>query len=84
MLSLQLDDEQRLQRQTQSRIDDAERLVGQIDQRKLGGEQRENFLTIQSFVAKAKEALSTRDVQRAYTLADKARLLAEELSRATR
>jgi hypothetical protein len=84
VLSLQLDDEQRLQRQAQSRIDDAERLVGQIDQKKLGGEQRENFLTIQSFVAKAKEALSARDVQRAYTLADKARLLAEELSRATR
>ena len=35
-------------------------------------EQRENDSTIQSFLAKAREALSTRDVQRAFTLADKA------------
>jgi len=84
VLSLQLDDEQRIQRQAQTRIDEAEKLVRQIDQKKLAAEQRENFLTIQSFVAKAKEALSSRDVQRAYTLADKAKLLAEELSRATR
>jgi hypothetical protein len=84
VLSPQLEDEQRIQRQAQSRIDEAERLVRQIDQKKLAGEQQQNFLTIQSFVTKAKEALSQRDVQRAFTLADKARLLAEELSRKTR
>jgi len=83
VLSPQLEDEQRVQRQAQSRIDETERLVRQIDQKKLIGEQQQNFLTIQSFVAKAKEALSVRDVQRAFTLADKARLLAEELSRST-
>lgn len=73
-----------MQRQAQTRIDETERLVRRIDQKKLVGDQHQNFLTIQSFVTKAKEALSQRDVQRAFTLADKARLLAEELSRKTR
>jgi hypothetical protein len=84
VLSPQLEDEQRIQRQAQSRIDATERLVRQIEQKKLAGDQQENFLTIQSFLAKAKEALSARDVQRAFTLADKAHLLAEELSRTAR
>jgi hypothetical protein len=84
VLSPQLEDEQRMQRQAQTRIDETERLVRRIDQKKLVGDQHQNFLTIQSFVTKAKEALSQRDVQRAFTLADKARLLAEELSRKTR
>jgi hypothetical protein len=84
VLSPQLDDEQGVQSQAQNSIDEAERLVRQIDRKKLVGEERQNFLTIQSFVAKAKEALSARDVQRAFTLADKARLLAEELSRRLR
>ncbi len=84
VLSPQLEDEQRVQREAQSRIDGTERLVGRIDQRKLAGDQRQNFLTIQSFLAKAKEALSARDIQRAFTLADKAHVLAEELSRTIR
>ena len=84
MLSPQLEDEHHIQRQAQHRIEEAERLVRQIDQKKLVGDQQQNFRTIQSFVAKAKEALSVRDVQRAFTLADKARLLAEDLSRAAR
>jgi hypothetical protein len=81
VVSPHVEDEQSVQRQAQNRIDETERLVRQIDQSKLVGEQRQNFQTIQSFVTKAKEALSVRDVQRAFTLADKARLLAEELSR---
>src|SRR5262245_40849407 len=84
VLSPQLEDEQRLQRQAQTKIDETERLVRQIDRTKLAGEQQQSFQTIQSFVSKAKEALSQRDVQRALTLADKARLLADELSRQTR
>ena len=43
-----------------------------------------SFFTIQSFLVKAKEALSERDVQRAFALADKAYLLANELSRTLR
>ena len=78
------EDEQRVQRQAQDRIDGTERLVKRIDETKLAGDQAQNFLTIQSFLVKAKEALSARDVQRAFTLADKAYLLADELSRTAR
>ena len=81
VLSPQLQDEDRVQRETQSRIDGTERLVRQIDQKKLVGDQQQNFLTIQSFLVKAKEAISVRDVERAFTLADKAYILAKELSR---
>ncbi len=81
VLSPEVADEPRMRREAQSRIDGTERLVRQIDEKKLGEEQRQSFQTIQSFVAKAKEALSTGDLQRAYTLADKAYLLANELSR---
>jgi hypothetical protein len=75
------EEEQRIQWETQSRIEGAERLVGQIDRNGLVGDRQQDFNTIQSFLAKAKEALSARDVQRAFTLADKAYLLAEQLAR---
>ena len=81
MLSPGVEDEQRMRREAQKRIDGTERLVRQIDQKKLVGQQQQNFETIQSFLAKAKDALSARDLQRAFTLADKAYLLADDLSR---
>ena len=81
VLSPQLENEDRVQREAQSRIDWTERLVRQIDQKKLVGDQQQNFLSIQSFLAKAREAISARDVERAFTLADKAYVLAKELSR---
>ncbi len=71
-----------MRRDAQTRIDGAERLIRDIDRRKLiEQEQEQNFQTIQSFLSKAKEALFTHDLQRAFTLADKAYLLADELSR---
>jgi hypothetical protein len=70
--------------QAERRIEGTEKLVQKIDPSRLVREQRENYLTIQSFLAKAREALSTRDVQRAFTLADKAYLLADELSKGPR
>ncbi|HXJ83511.1 MAG TPA: hypothetical protein VMS64_33095 [Candidatus Methylomirabilis sp.] len=71
-----------MRRETQSRIDGAERLLQDIDPKKVAERRQEqDLLTIQSFLSKAKEALSARDVQRAFTLADKALLLADELSR---
>ena len=78
------EDEQRVRRQAQDRIDGTERLVRRIDETKLAEDQAQNFVTIQSFLVKAREALSARDVQRAFTLADKAYLLADELSRTAR
>jgi hypothetical protein len=76
------EDERRIHGEAQRRIDGTERMVRQIDQRRLGDEQQQNLLTVRSFLAKAREALSERDVQRAMTLADKAYVLATELFRA--
>jgi hypothetical protein len=78
------EDERRIHGEAQRRIDRTERLMRQIDQRRLAEDQQQNLLTIQSFLAKAREALSERDVQRAVTLADKAYLLADELFRGLR
>src|SRR4029077_2644282 len=57
------EEEQRIKSQAERRIEGTERLVQKIDPSRLVREQRENYLTIQSFLSKAKEALSTRDVQ---------------------
>jgi len=74
----------RIQSDAQRRIERTERLMKQIDERRLVGEQQQNLLTVQSFLVKAREALSEKDVQRALTLADKAFLLAEELVKVVR
>jgi len=78
------EDEKRIQADAQRRIDRTERLMKQIDERRLVGEQHQNLLTVQSFLVKAREALTEKDVQRALTLADKAYLLAEELVKVVR
>jgi uncharacterized protein YicC (UPF0701 family) len=72
----------RMRRDVQTRIDQTERLIRDIDRKKLPEQQEQNFQTIESFLGKAKDALSAQDLQRAFTLADKAYLLADELSRA--
>jgi len=79
-----VEEEQRMKSQAERRIEGTEKLVQRIDPSRLAREQQENYLTIQSFLSKAREALSTRDMQRAFTLADKAYLLADELSKTPR
>src|SRR5262245_49467596 len=81
VLSTAVDDEQRMRRDAQTRIEGTERLIKDIDRTKLVEQQAASNQPIQSFLSKAKEALTARDVQRAYTLADKAYLLASELAR---
>ena len=54
------------------------------DLAKLSEEQREQLLTIRSFLEKAKDALGERDLAKASNLADKARILAEELAQGVR
>jgi hypothetical protein len=78
------EEEQRLKSQAERRIEGTEKLVQRIDPARLPREQQESYRTIQSFLVKAREALSSRDVQRAFTLADKAYLLADEMSKAPR
>jgi len=53
----------------------------QIDPARLASGERDSLQTVQSFLDKASEALQSQDIQRAFTLADKAYLLAEELTR---
>lgn len=77
-------EELRLTQQARTRIEGAERLVGQIDLRRLARDEQDTVATIKDFLAKSKEAMATRDVQRAFNLADKAYILAEDLSRVSR
>lgn len=78
------EEEQRLSGDARSRIEAAEKVVGQLDQQKLARRHQEMLATIQDFLAKAKDAMAARDVQRAFTLADKALALANDLSRSAR
>lgn len=77
-------DEQKLRAEAQQRIDGAEQRLRQIDPAKLASGQQDSLQTVQSFLDKAREALQTQDVQRAFTLADKAYLLADELAKRPR
>ena len=74
-------EELRLTQQARTRIEGAERLVSQLDPRRLDREQQDTLATVKDFLVKSKEAIVTRDLQRAYNLADKAYLLVEDLSR---
>jgi hypothetical protein len=63
----------------EAKIQGAEKIVKQVDQKTLAEEQQEIFSTIQSFLSKAREALSLGDFLRAFNLAEKAQILAEGL-----
>ena len=76
--------ERRLSATAQSRIDGAEQLVRALEPKPMAADQQESFATIQSFLVKAREAMSAKDFQRAFTLADKAHQLAEDLNRRVR
>jgi hypothetical protein len=64
----------------EARIHKTERNLLLVDQTRLSRYQQDLFLTIQDFLAKAKLALSNKDLLRANTLADKAQTLADELT----
>jgi hypothetical protein len=72
--------EEQLRRTANSRIQRAEQLIGQLEGKKLTPEQQEQFLTVRSLVGNAREALVSQDLTKASNLADKARILAEELA----
>jgi hypothetical protein len=73
------DQKDKVEREVTTKIQQAEQRIAKIDQKQLTTQQNETLLTIQSFLSKAKEALSQKDVPRALTLADKAQTLAQEL-----
>ena len=66
------------------RIQSAERNLQMIDAQKLGADQQETYQTIHSFLDQAKTALSRKDFPRALNLAQKAKILSDELSRSQR
>lgn len=72
------------QREAEAKIEGAADMVSRIDQKTLFDEQQEIFTTIQSFLSNAREALSIGDFLKAFTLAEKAQILAQELLRAPR
>lgn len=74
------EEETRLREEAEAKIQGTEHMVERINQRTLAKDQREILSTIHSFLTKAKEALSIKDFSRAYNLANKAFILAQELS----
>jgi hypothetical protein len=68
----------RMAQEASVRIARAEQMANQVDQKKLTLEQEETYLTLKSFLVKAKKAMQVKDFARASTLADKAIILAEE------
>ena len=73
------EEDDQLKQEAMGKVEAAERIVKAIELKKVPQGQQENLLTIQSFLLKAREALSIRDFLRAFNLADKAQILAEEL-----
>jgi hypothetical protein len=78
------DGEAQLRRTATARIQRSEHVIGQLEAKKLTSEQREQLLTVQSLLENAREALSVQDLTKASNLAEKARLLAEELAQTVR
>jgi len=73
------EEEERLKQQAARSIEGTEQMVRQINAKKLAKDQEDVLSTIRSFQSKAKEALALKDFLRASALADKARILAQEL-----
>jgi hypothetical protein len=78
------EEERRLTQLTQANIDGAEQRLKELGERRLSAEALETAETVRSFIAKAREALGANDLARAATLADKARVLADDLARNVR
>lgn len=77
-------DEEQLRRTAVSRIQRVEQLVAQLEGKSLTGEQQERLMTVRSLLGNARDALTAQDLTKASNLADKARLLAEELSQSVK
>lgn len=84
VLAPQIGDEERLRRTAGSRIERTEQLIGQLEGKSLTREQEERLMTVRSLLGNAKESLAAQDLPKASNLADKARLLAEELSQSVK
>jgi hypothetical protein len=84
VLSPRIDDEEQVTSHVTARLGHARRIVDRIDLTKLSPDQREMFVSIYDFVAKARNALSSKDYPRADVLSKKASTLADELATVSR
>ena len=84
VLAPQVGDEEQLKRTAGSRIQRTEQLIGQLEGKSLTSEQQERLMTVRSLLGNAREALAAKDLTKASNLAEKARLLAEELSQSVK
>ncbi|WP_447972806.1 hypothetical protein [Nitrospira sp. Kam-Ns4a] len=78
------DQERELTQEARARIARVEETVAGLDPETLPAEDRETLGTIQTFLAKAKAALAEKDFPRAINLAEKAKVLADDLSNGRR
>ena len=69
----------RLEAQFNSDTDRADGALQQVRGRLLSEEQTQQLKTAQSFLDEARSAMEAQDLQRACTLAEKSRIIAEEL-----
>jgi hypothetical protein len=69
----------KLQEDAQRRIEDAERLLRQLQERSLTSKELETLHLAQGLLAQARKALGVEEFERAANLAVKARTLAEDL-----
>jgi hypothetical protein len=79
-VSPRIDNPQSVERDVQARLAHVVKVVDQIDQSKLGSEQRQTLSSVKDFVSKATEALRAKDTARAKILADKASQLIDDLA----
>ena len=80
VITSRLANEEEIARAVNVRLTKVNGIVDRIDPSKLTRDQRELFASLQEFVAKAKEALRTRDLPQAQVLVDKALGLADSLA----
>jgi outer membrane PBP1 activator LpoA protein len=73
-------EEEQLRQAAEAKIEGTENVVKTIGKKTLAKDQQEMLSTIRSFLSKSKEALSIKDFSKAYNLANKAFILAQELS----
>jgi hypothetical protein len=80
VLSPHMPDSERLRQEVNKRLGQADRVIEAIDPGKLARDQREIYVSLVNFVAKARSALSAEDLAGADVLSEKASKLAEALA----
>jgi hypothetical protein len=80
--STRLPDEDRVAQEVEAKLAQIQKIVDAIGRDQVHGDQKQILATIQDFAAKARDALTARELLRAKALADKASTLAEEVASA--